>query len=277
MYEVGSCILLRQTILPHLNYRNIPLDDTYLWDREFRAKYGLNINQWLLENNIKLEPHFILKVIKRKGRNKYRIVNTAGKEKTICEQEILIKGEPHFNNDSFDSWNLLSIVEKGAEDANPLPPHPQDWKPMAQYIEGTWYGLAHEPNGQFPASNRNQNPKKEMQMLSPSISWDKIPEKNLIVGLPWCDAWKPRISESRTGIGYHVVVPTEDIRYAGSIFRNRQAEEKTTYQKDGKSHFYIPINRLQPYFGFPERNKSRKWFAINWCPLGFFHLLTANA
>ena len=64
MYEVGSCILLRQTILPHLNYRNIPLDDTYLWDREFSAKYGLNINQWLLENNIKLEPHFILKIIK---------------------------------------------------------------------------------------------------------------------------------------------------------------------------------------------------------------------
>ena len=76
MYEVGSCILLRQTILPHLNYRNIPLEDTHLWDREFRAKYGLSINEWLLDNNIKLEPHFILKVIKRKGRNKYRIVNT---------------------------------------------------------------------------------------------------------------------------------------------------------------------------------------------------------
>ena len=71
-----------------------------------------------------------------------------------------------------------------------------------------------------------------MQMLSPSITWDEITEKKLIVGLPWCDAWKPRISESRTGIGYHVVVPTEDIRYTGSIFRNRKASEMNTYEKD---------------------------------------------
>ena len=277
MYEVGSCILLRRTITPHINYHNIPIEDMYLWDREFRAKYGLPINEWLINNNIKLEPYFILNIIKRKGIVKYRIVNVAGKQETICEAEILINGEPQFNNNSFDSWNLMSIVEKGAEDANPLPPHPQDWKPMAQYIEGTWYGLAHESEGSYPASTRNQNPKKEMQMLSPSISWDDIPHKKLIVGLPWCDAWKPRISESRTGIGYHVVIPTADIKYSGSIFRNRRAEELTTYQEGDKSHFYIPINRLQPYFGFPARNKSRKWFAINWCPIGFYHLLTANA
>ena len=277
MYEVGSCILLRTIIIPHLNYHNIPIDDIYLWDQEFRSKYGLTINDWLLDNNIKLEPYFIIKIIKRKGRSKYRVVNTAGKERTICEDEILIKGEPHFNNTSFDSWNLLSIVERGLETANPLPNHPQDWKPMAHHIEGTWYGLAHEAEGLYPASKRNQNPKKEMQMLSPSISWDDIPEKKLIVGLPWCDAWKPRISESRTGIGYHVVVPSTDINYSGSIFRNRRAAEMQTYEKDNKSHFYIPINRLQPYFGFPVRDKSRKWFAINWCPLGFFHILTANA
>lgn len=277
MYEVGSCILLRRTILPHLNYHNIPIEDTHLWDKEFQAKYGLNINDWLLNKDIKLEPHFILKVIKRKGDNKYRIVNTAGKEQSICEGEILISGDPKFNNQSFDSWNLLSIVEKGEADANPLPPHPQDWKPMAQHIQGTWYGLAHEPEGLYPASTRNQNPKKEMQMLSPSNTWEDIPYKKLIVGLPWCDAWKPRISESRTGIGYHIIIPTADIKYSGSIFRNRRAAEKITYQSEDQSHFYIPINRLQPFFGFPMRNKSRKWFAINWCPIGFYHLLTANA
>ena len=68
-----------------------------------------------------------------------------------------------------------------------------------------------------------------------------------------------------------------DIKYSGSIFRNRRAAEKITYQSEDQSHFYIPINRLQPFFGFPMRNKSRKWFAINWCPIGFYHLLTANA
>jgi len=88
MYEVGSCILLRTIIIPHLNYHNIPIDDMYLWDRDFRSKYGLTINDWLLDNNIKLEPYFIIKIIKRKGRSKYRVVNTAEKKELFVKMRF---------------------------------------------------------------------------------------------------------------------------------------------------------------------------------------------
>ena len=273
MYSVGSCVLLIESAIPHFTYHALPIDDIHLWDSEFAAKYGQPINNWLKENDINLPPHFILRPLKR---DKYRVVGPDGRERTINAEDILMKGEPSFGKQTFHSWNLLSIVEKGNSQSCPISPHPQDFKPRATFIDGHWYGLAFEEKGLYPASTRTENPKKEMKMLSPTLKWDDIQDKKIIVGLPWCDAWKPRISESRTGIGYHITIPTIDVKYSGSTYRNRRANEMTTYQENDNSHFYVPINRLQPSFAFPNRSCSKKWFAINWCPNGFRHIVAAN-
>jgi len=274
MYSVGSCVLLRESAIPHFTYHSLPIDDIHLWDSEFANKYGQPINSWLKENDINLPPYFILKSIKK---DKYRVVGPNGRERTIKEEDILMEGEPSFGKQTFHSWNLLSVAEEGSSQSCPISPHPQDFKPRATHIAGCWYGLAFEEEGVYPASTRTENPKKEMKLLSPTLKWDDIPHKKLIVGLPWCDAWKPRINEGRTGIGYHITIPTNDVKYSGSTYRNRRANEMTTYQENDNSHFYVPINRLQPSFAFPNRSCSKKWFAINWCPNGFSHIITANA
>lgn len=275
MYGVGSCVLLRESCEGYFRYLDIPIEDIHLWDREFKNNYGKTINQYLADADVNLEANFIIKILRNK---KYRVVNAQGKERTVSESDILMEGEPYINNPNFESWNLLSIVERGSADACPISPHPQDFRPRAYHIDGYWYGLAFS-SGTLPASTRNQNPKKEVEQLYPKNKWKDIKDKKLIVGLPWCDAWKPRISESRVGIGYHVSLPLEDVSYSNRKIQNRLALEKgvQTFEADGKAHFYIPINRLQPKFHFPVRKESRSWFAINWCPRGFKHLMTANA
>ena len=157
MYSVGSCVLLRESAIPHFTYHSLPIDDIHLWDSDFASKYGQPINSWLKENDINLPPHFILKSIK----NKYRVVGPNGRERTIREEEILMEGEPSFGKQTFHSWNLLSIVEQGSSQSCPISPHPQDFKPRATYIDGYWYGLAFEDEGSYPASTRPENPKKK--------------------------------------------------------------------------------------------------------------------
>lgn len=275
MYSVGSCVLLRESCEGYFRYLDIPIEDIHLWDREFKNKYGKTINQYLIDADVNLEANFVIKILRQK---KYRVVNAQGKERTVKESEILMEGEPYINNSNFESWNLLSIVERGNSNSCPLSPHPQDFKPRAYYIDGYWYGLSFS-EGTLPASTRNQNPKKEVHQLFPKNKWKNLSDKKLIVGLPWCDAWKPRITESRIGVGYHIIIPTEEVAYSTRKIQNKKALEENvmTYEAEGKSHFYIPINRLQPKFHFPVRKESRKWFAINWCPRGFQHLVAANA
>ena len=90
---------------------------------------------------------------------------------------------------------LLSIVERGKY-RNLAQSHPtlKISNPRATFIDGCWYGFAFEDEwGHILHLLRTENPKKEVQLLTPKLKWNDIQNKKIIVGLPWCDAWKPRI------------------------------------------------------------------------------------
>lgn len=283
-YKSGCCVLLRPSIESYINYLDeIEIDDFQMRTPEFLSKHGVTQYELMDNENIEVQPHFLVRPTTAKNKRKRWIaVEVNGKKTTIFEDEILMKGEPKITLPIFERWNLLSLVEEGESTKCPLSPN-YDGSPAAHYWEGIWYALKHKTDATRVVTKGKKNPAPEIEVMLPKLTFDQITPDNIkfILGLPGVDNWKPKYYKNRIGVGYHVKVPSKSIEYPSSAWMNRTASDgcktkSVESSEDGINyqHLFIPMERLKPIFRPSEIKIHKVWYSINWCITSFKRFFT---
>jgi len=258
--RIGTAVVLRSELEPHLVTNGIEWDDLRLHQPEFQSKYGYTQNQWLNGQASNQSYRFIPWFVINTPRNRIKIINSqTGKLKTVTPSEILPGcAEPHKQNQKF-SWSPLSCYQTGSATSIPLPPL-DSGRPSVLLHNNRWIGLHH-----IDSDN--------VACFSPRKKWEAIEVVDFVAGLPWIHRNRSRASHSKTGAGYIVKVPENTVRYYKG-WKNNLASEYIAQSESGYDYFYIPINRIEWAFQFNTPVASKSWFSINWCFSGFQHLFS---
>lgn len=258
--RIGTAVVLRSELEPHLVTNGIEWDDLLLHQPEFQSKYGYTQNQWLngeaSNQSFRFIPWFVIDT----PRNRIKLINSqTGKLKTVIRSEILSGcAEPHTPKTKF-SWAPLSCYQSGNSTSIPLPPL-ESGRPSVLLQNNKWMGLHH-----IDSDN--------VACFSPRKKWDAIEVVDFVTGLPWIHPNRSRVSHSKTGAGYIVKVPENTVRYYKG-WKNDSATDYITHTDSGHDYYYIPINRMDWAFQFSSPVASKSWFSINWCFSGFQHLFS---
>lgn len=258
--RVGTAVVLRSELEPHLVTNGIDWNDLSLHQPEFQSKYGYTQNQWLngeaSNQSYRFIPWFV--VASRQNFNRIKIINSqTGKLKTVIPSEILMGMAIPQNFATKFSWSPLSCYQTGDSNAVPLPPL-ESGRPSVSLHNDKWIGLHY-----IDSDN--------LACFSPRKKWESLEIVEFVTGLPWIHNNRSRVSHSKTGAGYIVKVPENTVRYYKG-WKNSQASEFVTHSDAGYEYFYVPLNRVEMSFQFNCPAASKSWFSINWCFSGFNHL-----